>query len=54
MTVENFVKQTGAGFPILFDSDNKAVRDYGIVPMPTTFLWTKRQNRLHPSGRVES
>ncbi|MDU5951175.1 MAG: redoxin domain-containing protein, partial [Paenibacillus macerans] len=42
MTVENFVKQTGAGFPILFDSDNTAVRDYGIVPMPTTFFVDKK------------
>lgn len=38
MTVQNFVKQTGVDFPILFDSDNTTTRDYGIVPMPTTFF----------------
>ncbi|MFD1176315.1 redoxin domain-containing protein [Paenibacillus puldeungensis] len=42
MTVQNFTKQTGADFPILFDTDNKAVRDYGVVPMPTTFFVDKK------------
>lgn len=42
MTVQNFAKQTGADFPILFDTDNKAVRDYGVVPMPTTFFVDKK------------
>lgn len=42
MTVQNFVRQTGVDFPILFDTDNEAVRDYGIVPMPTTFFVDKK------------
>ncbi|WP_059052453.1 peroxiredoxin family protein [Paenibacillus senegalimassiliensis] len=38
VTVESFVRQTGVSFPILYDSDNTVTRDYGIVPMPTTFF----------------
>lgn len=38
MTVQNFVRQTGVDFPILYDSKNEAVQRYGVVPMPTTFF----------------
>lgn len=41
MTVRNFTEQTGVTFPILFDKDTEAVRDYGVVPMPTTFFVDK-------------
>ncbi|WP_435925195.1 peroxiredoxin family protein [Paenibacillus sp. DYY-L-2] len=42
MTVQNFVDQLGIDFPVLYDSKNEAVRDYGIVPMPTTFFIDKK------------
>lgn len=41
MTVQNFVRQTGVDFPILYDSKNEAVQRYGVVPMPTTFFIDK-------------
>lgn len=42
MTVENFVQQVGVDFPIMLDRDKNSVRDFGISPMPTTFLYLKR------------
>jgi len=42
LTVTNFTQQYGTDFPILFDSDNEAVREYGVVPMPTTFFVDKK------------
>ena len=47
MTVTNFTQQLGTDFPIWFDFDNEAVRDYGVVPMPTTFFVDK-------TGRIAS
>lgn len=41
MTVRNFTEQMGVDFPVVFDSDNEAVRKYGVVPMPTTFFVDK-------------
>ncbi|GIO83588.1 thiol-disulfide oxidoreductase ResA [Paenibacillus faecis] len=47
MTVRNFTEQLGIDFPILHDFENDAVRDYGVVPMPTTFFVNKK-------GRIAS
>lgn len=47
MTVRNFTGQMSVDFPVLFDSDNEAVRKYGVVPMPTTFFVDKK-------GRISS
>lgn len=42
MTVRNFTQQLGIDFPVLYDFDNEAVQDYGVVPMPTTFFVDKK------------
>ncbi|MMZ64985.1 Thiol-disulfide oxidoreductase ResA [compost metagenome] len=47
MTVRNFTEQLGIDFPILHDFENDAVRNYGVVPMPTTFFVNKK-------GRIAS
>ncbi|WP_334077101.1 peroxiredoxin family protein [Paenibacillus sanfengchensis] len=47
MTVRNFTEQLGIDFPVLHDFENDAVRNYGVVPMPTTFFVNKK-------GRIAS
>ena len=47
MTVENFVKQVAIDFPIIMDPERKAVRSYGISPLPTTFF-------INAKGKVDS
>ncbi len=42
MTVTNFIQQLGIDFPVLYDFDNEAVQDYGVVPMPTTYFVDKK------------
>jgi peroxiredoxin len=38
LTVESFVRQVGANFPILLDKDKKTEKRYGLKQYPTTYF----------------
>ncbi|MCM3784050.1 redoxin domain-containing protein [Neobacillus mesonae] len=41
MTVNNFVRQVGVDFPIMYDEKKVATSRFGVGPMPSTFFISK-------------
>ncbi|WP_281886826.1 thiol-disulfide oxidoreductase ResA [Paenibacillus sp. YYML68] len=45
ITVDNYIRQVGVTFPILFDKDEQMRKRYGVSQYPTTFF-------IKPDGRI--